>query len=119
MRAFGVRRTVSHVAQRRLVVAGALLVTSGAGAGLAANASAPATGAGVCVNPGPLCAPYDTAKAETAAALAEAAFACTAFTDVPCATIDGAGQTVYNDVFFPYAVCGHVNGTDFCIGPIE
>lgn len=105
---------------RRLLVSAILLVTAGSGAGFAANAgAAPATpGAVGCVNPSPLCAPYDTAKSTAGAALAEAEFACTSFRDVPCATVDAAGQTVYNDVFFPYEVCYQVNGTEECVGPV-
>ena len=105
---------------RRLAVSAVLLVTAGAGAGFATDAGASTsttTGAAGCAN-GLVCTPYDVAKSETAAVLGEAAFACTSFRDVPCATVDGAGQTVYNDVFFPYQACYTVNGTTECVGPI-
>ena len=107
---------------RRLLVSAVLLVTAAAGGGFAASASAStSTAAGVCTNPGPLCAPYDTAKSETAAVLAEVAFACTSTTDVPCATVDGDLQTVYSYVFFPYKVCydAYPVTSGGCIGPIE
>ena len=103
-----------------MLVSAALLVTAGAGTGFATGASAASTPTAIgCANPGPLCAPYDTAKSETGAVLDEAAFACTSFRDVPCGTVDGAGQTVYGVVFYPYAVCYPVNGTTDCLGPVE
>lgn len=102
---------------RRFVVALAVVASAGFGTGLAASANA----SGPCEQPAPACHAYDTAKAETGAALAQAVADCAAtFESTPCPQLATAGGTVYSDVFFPYDVCYHVNdSTSGCIGPIE
>lgn len=101
---------------RRFVVAVAVLASAGFGTGLAASANA----SGPCDQPSPACDGYDTAKAETGAALAQAVADCAAtFASTPCPQLATVGGTVYNDVFFPYEVCYGVANMSGCIGPIE
>ena len=100
---------------RRLLVADATVAASALSVGLAA---APAN-AGICTQPSPECQAYDTAKSQTAAAINEAVFVCTATTDVPCGTVAQVGDTFYNAAFFPYEVCYGVEGVQGCIGPVQ
>jgi hypothetical protein len=101
----------------RLPITLAVLTAAALGTGLPTSASADT---GPCQQPAPVCQAYDTAKAELTAALAKAETGCTAtFDSTPCpelATLIALAETW---AFFPYDVCAHVSGTEYCIGPIE
>jgi len=102
---------------RRIVVTVALLTASALGSGVASAATA---GSGPCEQPAPVCDAYDTVKAVTAAEIAQAEADCAAtFDSTPCPELATTANTVYSDVFFPYAVCWHVNSAYYCLGPIE
>jgi hypothetical protein len=101
----------------RFGVALATLTTAVLGSGLAVPAYADT---GPCQQPAPVCQAYDTAKAELTAALAQAVTDCAAtFDSTPCPELAALIGVVETWVFFPYDVCVHNNGTEYCIGPIE
>jgi hypothetical protein len=101
----------------RFGAAFATLTTAVLGSGLAVPAYADT---GPCQQPAPVCQAYDTAKAELTAALAKAETGCTAtFDSTPCPELVTLIALAETWAFFPYDVCAHVSGTEYCIGPIE